>query len=147
MKAHNIVYLVCLLAVVSITSLMSSCSKDEGPLYISPIPTDSLISEPTISFAADIVPIFAEHCIQCHPSTAELNLLEENAYNYIVNVQSAQYSPNFRILPFDPDNSVLYQKMIDSDVFGLGMPPPNGGADDSQLSTIRTWILEGALDN
>ena len=57
-----------------------------------------------------------------------------------------------RVKPGDPDNSFLLiklQLMTNTDNnFGSGMPfPTPGSVCPSTLSTIRTWIAEGAADN
>jgi hypothetical protein len=67
-----------------------------------------------------------------------------------------------RVLPWDPDHSVLYQKLLPSPPCGIQMPADsttfstNGTSDlkfsgnqlpPDQLQLIHDWIQEGAYDN
>ncbi len=155
MKNLKIFYLA---TVVIGIGLMNSCTKDSGPLYLTPeviVPpidtTDTTTIDttfiPTVSFSTDVTPIFTEHCVACHPPTVELDLQAANAYDQIVNIVSGSYAPGILVVPFEPESSVLYLKMINNGEFGIGMPPPSGGVPEYQLDIIETWILEGALDN
>ena len=144
---------VALIGFIAVTYVftLNSCTKDSGPLYVDPIiPEDTTtvdtVEFPTVSFYDDAVPIFTIQCVQCHPPAAEVNLLPEKAYNSLVNKVSPVYSPSVRVVPFYPDSSVIWHKLINSFEFGIEMPP-KGPLDFEDLELIETWILEGALEN
>jgi len=51
------------------------------------------------------------------------------------------------VIPGDADNSYLYKKLIGTHECGVLMPKNQGSLSDSNLTKIRTWIEEGALNN
>jgi hypothetical protein len=105
----------------------------------------------TVSFADQIQPIFNENCVVCHGSRGQagLDLRALNSYANLVNRVSTGYAPALRVAPGDPDASVLYNKVADTGVFGQRMPPPGQGLPlpSASVQLIRTWILEGAVNN
>jgi hypothetical protein len=97
----------------------------------------------TVSFATQVLPIFnSTGCNGCH-------LFQRTTD--IVNVTSQLgYAPAVLVKPFDPNNSLLYNKVANTNPLLYGMPMPYGSANGlppSQRTTIRTWILEGAHNN
>jgi len=50
----------------------------------------------------------------------------------------------FRVLPGDPDNSYLIQKLLDNQMLGGRMPPGATGLDPAVIADIRLWISNGA---
>jgi mono/diheme cytochrome c family protein len=104
--------------------------------------------EPTVSFSDDVQPIFDARCIVCHDSDGPsgLTLLSGASYGELVGVTAAGYTA-LRIAPGDPENSVLYNKITDSGLYGGIMPAVGPPLTAEQISAIATWIEEGALDN
>jgi mono/diheme cytochrome c family protein len=107
--------------------------------------------EPRKSFAANVQPIFDANCTSCHDGAlppAGLNLEPDLAYGEIVNVDSFQIPALKRVLPFDPANSYLFQKITGADGI-LNNPMPIGGfpMTDAEIATIEAWITQGAADN
>ena len=127
------------LSLIIIASLvLSSCTKDKGPIEKEPITED-------VSFSNDVQPIFDESCISCHPSSGNLDLTSENSYNQLVNVDASGYSGK-RVVPGDADSSILYKKVDGSGAYGTNMPIGSSlSADD--IATIKQWIEEGAKNN
>ena len=114
--------------------------------------TTSSIAGP-VSFARDIQPIFNDKCVSCHnlnTFAGGLNLSEGVAYKSLVNAKSDQ-STRYYVSPGSPDNSYLVNKLLgtQSNVGGLGARMPLGGPvlPDSQITLIRQWINQGALNN
>lgn len=104
--------------------------------------------EPTVSFAADVQPIFDQRCIVCHDSggTSGLRLVAQFSYADLVGVTATSYAA-VRIAPGDPQASVLYNKITDTGLYGGRMPAVGDPLTAPQIQTIRTWIEEGAPDN
>ena len=109
------------------------------------------IAPVTISYLNDVQPIFISRCVVCHDrfGQAGLDLRTNFSYGALVGVTSTGHAPALRVKPGDPANSVLYGKVAGTGQYGDRMPPPGGGpalplADQEK---IRTWILEGALNN
>jgi len=105
--------------------------------------------EPTVSFANDLQPIFAANCVGCHnlPTPGGgLVLKAGGSWANLVDKVSVGFNPAVRVIPGNPDDSVLYGKLIGDASVGEVMPP-NGSLAAGTLELFRTWILEGALDN
>ena len=90
-------------------------------------------------------------CTQCHSSTGRtpsggLNLNHDVAYEQLVNAAVREKPGALRVIPGDPDNSYLVQKLAGtSGITGRRMPqngPPY--LTDGQISIIRRWIAIGA---
>ncbi len=52
-----------------------------------------------------------------------------------------------RVVPGDPDNSLLVKKIEQTPPCGDPMPPTGVKLADAQIQLIRTWIQNGAKDN
>lgn len=127
-------------------SVVTSCVKDEGPL---PVPRPAVPGEPVDSayFATEVMPIFTAHCWTCHPPMADMDLSDGEAFNSLVGVASTNHAPAIRVVPGDPDASVLWNKVTFTDVYGLGMPPDGTFLSPAELAVIRDWIEQGAQNN
>lgn len=107
----------------------------------------------TVSFAAQVQPIFTANCAiaGCHtpPSlTAGMNLSQGQAYTNIVNVPSSQLAGWVRVAPGDTVNSLLYRKITENmPPVGSRMPDGRPPLSPANIATIRDWILSGALNN
>ena len=126
------------LLLIIITLIFQSCYNDVGP-----IEPEIQITE--VSFLNDIRPIFTQNCISCHPNSGNLDLTQENAYNQIVNKTATGYS-GIRVIPNEPENSILFKKINHSNSFGANMPL-GGTLTANEVILIKKWILEGALNN
>jgi hypothetical protein len=102
----------------------------------------------TVSYAAQVQPIFNNRCTSCHAINGDgsLDLRAGVSYGNLVNVLSLNYGVT-RVIPGDPDGSVLYGKVSGNPVFGGRMPPTGAALTALQRQLIRTWILEGANNN
>ena len=68
----------------------------------------------------------------------------------LVNVASPQDTALIRVIPTDPDNSFLIQKLEGTATVGGRMPadaPPFPFLQQATIDVIRQWILNGALNN
>jgi hypothetical protein len=93
-------------------------------------------------------------CTNCHTNvgrtpTGGMNLVHDLAYDQIVNVPSARKAGAIRIIPGDPENSYLVQKLEGRPgIVGLRMP--FSGAPfltDGQMLILKRWIAIGAPRN
>ena len=93
-------------------------------------------------------------CTGCHTSTGStpsggLNLNHDVAYAQIVNAATRAPLGKTRVIPGDPDNSYLIQKLEGSAGIS-GKRMPNNGPPyltDGQVLVIRRWIAIGAPNN
>lgn len=90
-------------------------------------------------------------CVSCHTNVGRtpsggLNLAHAVAYDQIVNMTSARKPGAIRVIPGDPDNSYLVQKLAGSaGIVGVRMPqsgPPY--LTDGQILILKRWIALGA---
>lgn len=90
-------------------------------------------------------------CVTCHTNVGRnpsggFNLANAVAYDQIVNVPSNRKAGAFRIIPGDPNNSYLVQK-IEGRPGILGNRMPNNGPPyltDGQIFILKRWIAIGA---
>lgn len=103
----------------------------------------------TVSFSRDVNPIFSDICVGCHGWWNQST--DATSYASLVNVPSPGYPGHIIVVPFQPANSVLYVKITTSPTkngpFGLGMPSGGPPLPAANITTIRTWISEGARNN
>jgi hypothetical protein len=92
-------------------------------------------------------------CVNCHTNVGRnpsggLNLAHAVAYDQIVNV-SARKPGAIRVIPGDPENSYLVQKLEGrAGIVGVRMPqsgPPF--LTDGQILILKRWIALGAPRN
>ncbi len=105
----------------------------------------------TISFTNEVQPIFTANCASCHVgggSSGGLQLDAAVSYGNLVNKPSSELPTMDRIEPNDPANSYLLHKLkgTQGTVSGSGTQMPQGRPPltTAQISTIETWISQGA---
>mgnify|MGYP000200366971 FL=1 len=86
-----------------------------------------------VDYDSEIQPIFNSKCIQCHGSSAGLNL---SSY---ANIMQGSNNGDV-IIPYDYANSELWQRINSGQ-----MPPGNNDLTNAQVNLIAQWIDEGAL--
>ena len=121
----------------------------------------------TVTYADDVRPLFNRRCTTCHrpgtpigvdiqnPFAPETGLVDSlNSWN----LEYPGETPERNVLPGDPDNSFLMDKLIGSsalprDPDGPGPASPHGGAPmplqiepltQEELATFETWVTQGA---
>jgi hypothetical protein len=93
-------------------------------------------------------------CINCHTNVgrtpaSNLNLVAGAAYAQIVNRSSVAKPGAVLVIPGDPDNSYLVQKLEGaSGIVGQRMPRTGGPyLTQGQMMILRRWIQQGAQNN
>jgi hypothetical protein len=121
-----------------------------------------LSGDPTWSaiYSEIIMPKGCGQGAMCHGGGGGMLTLTDKAASYaaLVGVDAMGMLAGFplcsetglkRVLPMDPDNSLLVQKLEGTQTCGVEMPP--GGAtlriSPDQQAQVRAWIMEGAMDN
>jgi mono/diheme cytochrome c family protein len=92
-----------------------------------------------VSFSEDVMPIFEADCIACHG-----NFGGWDASSYTSVLGTGNNAPV--VIPGDPENSLLAQKMTDTQSIGQIMPPA-GLLPDDEVQVVLDWIAAGAPDN
>jgi mono/diheme cytochrome c family protein len=106
-----------------------------------PDPPIVLCDPDTVYFQNDILPLLIQSCgvIGCHdPGTAQDGVVLTD-YASVINTGDVR--------PGRPDNSEIYEKITDDDNDDRMPPPPYDRLKPEQIAMIRTWILQGALNN
>ncbi len=90
--------------------------------------------------------IFTTQCVGCHVSggiAGFLPLTEEVSFSQLVNAETTEGGPQFRVLAGDPDISSLVQRLEGT----LTPQMPRGGLPlpDAEIQAVRQWILDGAF--
>ena len=120
------------------TKPVASSTEEPGKTTTEPsIPEGSTgqpIEAPTLTWDDDIGPIFKNKCSACHSASTHMSNLDLSAY-----ATALIGSKDKVILPGDPDNSLLVQKMKKG-----GHP---GQLSDDELEKVRQWILNNAPEN
>ena len=86
-----------------------------------------------VDYDSEIQPIFNSKCIQCHGSSAGLNL---SSY---ANIMQGSMNGDV-IIPYDHAASELWKRVNSGQ-----MPPGNNDLTNDQVDLIAQWIDEGAL--
>jgi mono/diheme cytochrome c family protein len=92
-----------------------------------------------VSFSADVMPIFEAECLICHGSLGGWD-----SSSYVNVLGTGDHAPV--IIPGDPENSLLAQKMVGTQTIGDIMPPSELLPED-EIQVILDWITAGAEDN
>ncbi|MDX2472299.1 MAG: hypothetical protein QNL91_01185 [Candidatus Krumholzibacteria bacterium] len=102
----------------------------------------------TVSFAADLQPVFNATCTGCHGAGGfgGLDLTTDVAWANLLGVESMGYAPRQRVVSGNPDESVLYLK-INGDPSVGGRMPQGVPLDVDTIELFRVWIVQGALKN
>lgn len=86
----------------------------------------------------------------CHSGAGApqgLRLEEPVSYAMLVNVPSTEDNGVLRVMPNDPDNSYLIQKLEGTASVGARMPLNGAALSQATIDVIRQWITDGAIDD
>lgn len=101
-------------------------------------------------FAAIQRGVFTPDCAQCHGASAStaanLNLTQGNSHANLVNQASSSVDGGVRVIPGDPDNSVLHQVINPGNAAGLNFSHENIITSARALKLIDVWIENGAAE-
>ncbi|MGY6522590.1 MAG: PSD1 and planctomycete cytochrome C domain-containing protein [Mongoliitalea sp.] len=129
-----------LLSLLALLLLLFSCRKESKLELV-------LDDREQISYNYHIRPILSDNCFACHGPDANkreagLRLdIAEYAYAAL-----KEYPNQFGIVPHDPMNSVVFQRITSSDP-GEIMPPPESNLylSEEDIALIKRWIEQGAI--
>jgi len=89
------------------------------------------------NLAQEAYAIFEQSCLICHG--------ENGAYTEALIIEHTALIDDGKVLPGDPEGSIFYQRLIETDV-AKRMPLGQPALDAESIETIRQWILAGAPD-
>jgi mono/diheme cytochrome c family protein len=96
----------------------------------------------TVSFSNHLIPLFERTCARCHGSKLEASGWRADSYEKVM--ESGRNGP--AVIPGDPENSLLVQKLLGTQSIG-GQMPPVGKLDDRAIQWIIDWVNAGAPNN
>lgn len=109
----------------------------------------------TVSFSAQIQPIFDNTCTTCHQEggIADLvgigvRLIEGESFAMLIDQPSTQREDLTLVVPGDSSASLLFIKVSsNSPLVGARMPLIGPPLSSTEIGLIRDWIDQGAPDN
>jgi hypothetical protein len=106
-------------------------------ILISPVFSIDVFAQ--VDYDDDIQPIFNARCTSCHGNQSGVTL---TSYEATMESVGDQYE-RLIVVPGDPDQSPLVDKIEANPEFGSRMPQ-GGTLSSEQIGLIRQWIAEGA---
>ncbi len=112
-------------------------------------------SRAEVSFQTDVLPIFEEHCIECHNGVGEGVVASGFSVHNYDNVMKGT-SLGKVVIPGSSISSTLYLVVAQKTAPELHMPPHHVEAwaegrgsplSESDVAVIAAWIDQGAQDN
>jgi mono/diheme cytochrome c family protein len=91
-----------------------------------------------VSFKDNVLPIFEQHCAECHGDEKSEEGLKLIRYRTVIG--GSQNGPV--VEPGDPDNSYLVEMVVSGK-----MPKEGDPLTAAEIEIIKAWITAGALDN
>ena len=116
----------------------------------------------TVSFAADVMPIFANRCASCHDDPSASVYYGADAavvYDKALNGTPKQAPHLSFVVPNEPLVSYMLAKVEYEDPGGTCslvqcsepgcdlFAPPSGMLPESELAVLRSWVMTGAAND
>ena len=136
-------------------NLVASECTDTGP--------EALGNGPTISFRADIIPVFEKACAftSCYGSALAANGIflgksdPDGVFSRMVEQRSSRYPDQTFVVPGDPTKSFLVKKLeptpcnrdCQTGACGEPMPKNNPAIPAASRLELARWIAQGAKNN
>lgn len=111
-------------------------------------PLEALHASPPVSFKAQVLPIFEQHCVSCHsPTGVAYKAIGLDLRSYDGLMAGSQFG--VAVIPRHPELSPLIQAITpDAPSFkNLKMPPLGPPLSPAVIDVISRWIQEGTKDN
>jgi len=124
-----------------IDSVINPIDTTQNPTDTTKIDTVIIPCDPdTVYFSRDILPVMISNCAKsgCHDETTRADGVILNTYANVFGTGD--------IKPGDPEDSDLYERLVDDDLEDRMPPSPAPPLDQTQIDLIYTWILQGAQD-
>lgn len=137
---------------LAVIMLLPGCSG-VPPVQSDSCSTTSSDGPATVSYTADIIPLFTAG--GCLSSACHSGPFPSSGYDLRTHATGFQSGDVARrismcaIVPGDPENSFLIEKLRSDDPVGGGyrMPMEREPLTEEEITMIETWIREGAQNN
>lgn len=97
-------------------------------------------ADETISFDAQIKPVFDKHCIECHQGWFPSGGLRLDSAENIREGGKTGYA----VVPGKPDKGLIIMSIVPRKNGRVRMPPQGERISDKKIELIREWIRQGA---
>lgn len=130
-----------LMGLALVAFLFAGCQREV-------LDNSTLVEVEGVSFSAEVQPIFANSCggSGCHLGNDQTSGVNLSTYERIINSIGEGYNGPI-VIAGDGANSPIIDKLGSRPRLGSRMPDGGAALSSTQISLIRTWIDEGALDN
>jgi len=130
--------------------LLSACGSDSSSgMGADIVDSGGGNEEPTgpVSYSQKIAPIFQASCSGsgCHINNAK-NGVNLTTYAQVMSSLGTKYN-SLIVISGNASGSPIIDKLGNSPQFGSRMPDGGSALSNAQVTLIRTWINEGALNN
>ncbi len=99
-----------------------------------------------ITWSQHIQPLFRSKCANCHLDGSDRGGYRMDTPTLLRQPGTSKNTQPL-VVPFDPENSFLYRKLVDRfPTFGEQMPLATPPLAEHGKELVRRWILEGATD-
>jgi len=140
-----------LAAIAALSGWLCACSGSGAGLDSSGQPLSGSSSGATLPLSADFdaiqANVFTPICSVCHAgATAPEGLMLDasHSYNLLVGIPSTEVPSILRVMPGDPTNSYIIQKLEGHAAVGGQMPLGETPLPASTIAFIVQWITDGA---
>lgn len=100
----------------------------------------------TVSYAEDVQPVLAEHCLECHQPGADGYVQSGlGVESYAAVMKGTQFGPV--VIPGDSFTSNLIVLVEGRAHSSIQMPHGKKQIPAEQIEIMKVWIDQGALDN
>jgi hypothetical protein len=148
--------LAAVVALGAVSACLAELEPEVGPKRAGVCKPEDSDPETDISFRTDLLPLFERQSPQagcsCHlPSSRRTSGIDATGFDvstFTSFVRGGSSSRDTAVVPGDPCESLVVQKVSNAPPFGSRMPsngPPY--LTPAEIARISDWIAEGALDN
>jgi WD40 repeat protein len=106
--------------------------------------TEETAAKREISFQRDVEPIFSRHCYGCHQGAKQLGSYLMTDFTALL---SGGESEQVAIVPGNPRESYLLEQITPVDGHAEMPDEPFEPLSESEVATVRDWILQGAKND
>lgn len=137
LKVFNKLFFVSLVAVI-LSACGAQTTATGNTVDSTAVPSSGSVAAVDVSFSKDILPLFQEHCVNCHGGEKTSRGLKLTSFDNAM----AGSNNGAMIIAGDPDKSKLFQLVQQGK-----MPKRGGKLSAAQVEILKEWIKAGAQNN
>lgn len=132
---HKTIFLTLTLLTVGFIACKHNPQEEVTPVLNNP---GNNTNNDSVSFQTEILPLLVGNCAMtgCHDAASAAEGVVLNNYNNVINTA--------KVIAFNPNNSELYEVLLETDPDKLMPRPPAAPLTQAQIALIAKWINQGA---